>query len=107
FMYGNMFKDEYEPYKNYRVPKIIANNERERLLLEIYENDFALNDLSLYLDLHPEDEQVYKLFKVYTEKENKLVSEYERKYGPLNLTESNYDNYMWYKGEWPFEGVDL
>ena len=63
--------------------------------------------LSLYLDLHPNDEQIYKLFKVYTEKENKLVNEFEKKYGPLDVYESNYDSYMWYKGKWPFEGVEL
>ena len=107
FLCGNMFKDEFDPYKNYRIANLSAHDEKEKLLLLIYENDFALNDLSLYLDLHPEDEQIYKLYKVYTEKENKLVEEYERKYGPLSLTESNYDSYMWYKGKWPFEGVDL
>lgn len=107
FMYGNMFKNEYDPYMNYKEPRLIANNEYEKLLLEIYEYDYALNDLSLYLDLHPNDEQIYKLFKVYTEKENKLVNEFEKKYGPLDVYESNYDSYMWYKGKWPFEGVEL
>lgn len=107
FMYGNMFKNEYEGYKNYNVPNLVGSNDYGRLLLEIYEYDFALNDLSLYLDLHPNDDQIYKLFRIYTEKENKLVSEFEQKYGPLNLSDSDYDSYLWYKGKWPFEGVDL
>ena len=58
FMYGNMFRNEYDPYKNYRVAKLDSNTEIGKLLLKIYQYDFALNDLSLYLDLHPEDMDV-------------------------------------------------
>ena len=107
FMYGNMFKNEYKGYKDYKVAKLSATNEKGQMLLKIYEYDFALNDLSLYLDLHPEDKNVYELFKVYSEKERNLVSEYEKRYGPLELDNTTYENYDWYKGPWPFEGVNL
>ncbi len=104
FKYGNMFRNEYNPYKNYQVSKLRASNEKEELLLKIYESDFALNDLNLYLDLHPNDDEVYKLFRKYTEDERKYVDRYEKMYGPLNLCDSDYQNYMWDKGPWPFEG---
>lgn len=104
FMYGNMFKNEYDPYKNYRVAKLESNSDIGKLLLKIYEYDFALNDLSLYLDLHPENEKIYKLFRKYTEEQRKYVDIYEKKYGPMELTESDYSNYMWYEGPWPFIG---
>ena len=104
FMYGNMYKNEYVPYKNYKVSRVSTNTEKGDLLLKIYEYDFALNDLSLYLDLHPENDYVYDLFKEYTEKERNCVEVYEKKYGPLELNDSNYNDYMWVKGPWPFEG---
>ena len=104
FMYGNMFKNEYLPYKNYRVSKLDATSDKGELILKIYEYDFALNDLSLYLDLHPECETVYKLFRRYTEEQRKYVDMYEKKYGPLELTDSDYSSYMWENGPWPFEG---
>ena len=106
-MYGNMFKNEYVGYKDYKVQRLLAKDEKSRLLLKIYELDFAINDLSLYLDLHPEYNQVYKLFRAYTDEERNVVSQYEKKYGPLELSDSNYDSYMWYKGKWPFEGGTL
>lgn len=104
FMYGNMFKNEYDSYKNYRPVQLESNTEVGRLLLKIYEYDFALNDLSLYLDLHPEDTDVYKLFKKYTEEQRKYVDIYEKKYGPMELDNSPYSSYMWDEGPWPFIG---
>lgn len=105
--YGNMFKDLYKGYKHYKVRKINANNEKELILLKLYEYDFAVNDLSLYLDLHPEDSTTYNLFKKYTEEYNALMNKYENMYGPLELNQSDYQSYEWYKNPWPFEGVDL
>lgn len=104
FMYGNMFRNEYDSYKNYRVAKLDSNTEIGKLLLKIYQYDFALNDLSLYLDLHPEDMDVYKVLKKYTEKLREYVDLYEKKNGPMELDESNYNNYLWYEGPWPFIG---
>ncbi len=104
FMYGNMFKNEYDPYKNFKVAQLESNTEVGRLLLKIYQYDFALNDLSLYLDLHPEDMDVYRVFKKYTEEQRKYVDMYEKKYGPMELDCSDYNNYMWDEGPWPFIG---
>lgn len=106
-MYGNMFRNEYVPYKNYHVTKLNALSEKEELLLNIYEYDFALNDLSLYLDLHPDDDYTYNLFRKYTEESKKYIDLYEKKYGPLDLCDSNYTSYMWEKGPWPFTGGSL
>lgn len=107
FMYGNMFKNEYDPYKNYRVAKLESDSDKGKLLLKIYEYDFALNDLSLYLDLHPEDNEVYKIFRNYTEEQHKYTDIYEKKYGPMEITESMYSSYMWNEGPWPFIGGEF
>lgn len=104
FMYGNMFKNEYDPYKNYKVAQLKSNSELGDLLLKIYAYDFALNDLSLYLDLHPEDTDVYKVFKKYTEELRRYLEMYEKKYGPMELDSSDYSKYMWDEGPWPFIG---
>ena len=62
---GNMFKDEYIPFINKKETKLLARNEKEKLLLKIYETNFALNDISLYLDVHPNDNYIYEVFKNY------------------------------------------
>jgi len=100
--YGNMFKNEYIGYKNYKVAKLVPTNNKGKLLLKIYQLDFALNDLSLYLDLHPDNRRIYELFREYSTKEKMLIQEYEEMYGPMELEDSNYDNYMWYMGAWPW-----
>ena len=51
FFRGNMFKNEYKPYKNYTYKKIVPKTKKEELLLEIMELSFVINDLNLYLDL--------------------------------------------------------
>lgn len=105
FMLGNSFKDEYKGYKNYSVSYLNSTSDKGSLLLKIYEVDFAINDLSLYLDLHPEDQELYEYFRDCTKKLEKLVNMYESNYGPLELCDSDYENYEWVSSKWPFEGV--
>lgn len=107
FLMGNMFKDEYIGYKNYKVSRLMPTNEKGALLLEIYALDFAITDLSLYLDVHPDDTTLYNQFRQYSQQLGQRMMEYEKNYGPLELNDTNYDSYLWYKGKWPFEGVDL
>ena len=107
FNAGNMFRSEYDSYKNYKVGKLVARNEKDQILLCIYEYDFALNDLSLYLDLHPENMQMYNMFKKINKERQYYVNVYEEKYGPLELDSTEYNEYEWINGPWPFEGVDI
>ena len=106
-LYGNMFKNEYKPYKNYKPVVINANDDKSNLLLNIYELDFAMNDLSLYLDLHPNDMDVYRKFKAYTNDLDMLVKKYEMQYGPMELCNSDYDSYQWVYSKLPFKGGNL
>ena len=36
-----------------------------------------------------------------------LIKKYEIVYGPMELNQSEYQNYEWSNGSWPFEGVDI
>ena len=80
FLRGNMFKDEYKPYKN-----------------------FALNDLNLYLDLHPDNKEVFDLFKKYVEERKKLVKEYTKNYGPLTVSKTTGTKFNWIDSPWPWD----
>ena len=51
FLMGNMFKDEYVGYKNYKVNKLIPTTEKGALLLQIYELDFAMNDFCIFIHI--------------------------------------------------------
>lgn len=103
FLRGNIWKDEYVPYKNMKYLNLVPTCEREALLFKIMEVDFAINDLNLYLDLHPEDEMIYEKFKMYTNECIRLKDEYAKRFGPLTLDQTNSNSYEWMKNPWPWE----
>ena len=64
--------------------------------------DFCIQELTLYLDTHPNDLYAFRLLKRHLADRDQLKMEVERKNGPL----TNYDtanNWLWTKGPWPWE----
>jgi hypothetical protein len=100
---GNMFKDEYKPYKNLTFVSLNPKNEKEALLLRVSEFDFATTDLGLHLDIYPEDNEAFELFKMYVEEGKKAKEEYDRMYGPLYLNDTLSSTYNWTEDPWPWE----
>lgn len=100
---GNLFSKEYLPYKNFVPRKIVPKNDKEKMLLQISEDEFALHDLSLYLDLHPEDTYRYQIFKSYVTRYKDELASYEKIYGPLNVTSVTGDNYEYANNPWPWD----
>lgn len=103
FLRGNMWKEEYVPYKGMTYVPLKPTCEREALLYQIMEYDFAVNDLNLYLDLHPEDEAIYEKFREYVKTCIELKDRYAKEYGPLTLEQVNSKNYEWMKNPWPWD----
>lgn len=103
FLRGNMFKDEYEPYKNLTYFKLNPSNDKERLLYQVMAYSFAINDLNLYLDLHPDNKGMLDLFKKYVKEEKELCNEYVNKYGPLEVSEVMGHKFDWINSPWPWE----
>ena len=106
FAKGNMFNDLYDSYKNYCYQELTANNKQEELLLEIMALSFAINDLNLYLDLHPTDESMLRKFKDLTEKAYSKEMEYVKCYGPLEVMDSESSSkFEWINNPWPWENT--
>lgn len=104
FLRGNMFKDEYESYKNMTYYKVIPKTKREELLLEIMALSFAINDLNLYLDLFPKDEEKLKEFKSLVEKSCAKEMEFVKNYGPLELIDNDsLKEFKWIDDPWPWQ----
>ena len=102
FLRGNMFKDEYKPYKNLAYVNLVPKTEKEAKMFNVMQYAFAITDLNLYLDLHPEDTKAYNLFKKFIEEEKKAKKEYEKNYGPLELCNDLGARYNWIE-DWPWE----
>lgn len=107
-MYGNLFRNEYIPYKNY-VPRMPSpRTPQEKLLMDIAFYSNASHDLELYLDVYPSHTEYIKLFEMYSKKAKELEEEYNEKYGTLYAADGkNKEGYfsyvtepsVWLKGE--------
>lgn len=81
-------------------------NEKMRKLRKISELDFALHELTLFLDTHPTSARALELKREYRHRRDKAVAEYEAEYGPLNRTANSTeltDRWKWIDGPWPWE----
>ena len=76
-------------------------------MAELMALDFAINELGLYLDTHPDDQEALELFYSYVELARKGREQYEKLYGPLDRQYRSTDGkYAWINDPWPWEGVN-
>ncbi len=61
---------------------------RAELMDEINEVSFALNETTLYLDTHPDDQQALAYFNELAPRRKELLKEYAQSYEPLTSTAS-------------------
>ncbi len=61
--------------------------------------DFAITELTLYLDTHPEDEKALCLHRKYCKQAKELKDKYQKVYGPLTI---NYpcNKWRWLEEPW-------
>ncbi len=104
FLRGNLMPSAFVPFKGLTYFKLKPENERESLLFKLTAYSFAVNDLNLYLDLHPEDTYAYSLFRKYAEEERNLDKLYASKYGPICLSDTG-STYNWIQNPWPWDKV--
>ena len=76
-----------------------------RDLLELQKVDFALVELSLFLDTHPMDLQAVQQLNQLSQKRRQLADEFEMKYGPLMQFGHSYSRYpwQWIETPWPWQ----
>ncbi len=105
YVLGNMFENEYNAYKNYKpfVPK--SAEEKTAYLYKIMELEFAINDLNLYLDINPDNKEIFNQMKYYIEQLAKIEKVYVEKYGPIVLNENTSSENKWINN-WPWEKED-
>ncbi len=103
FIRGNMFPSLYNQYKVSKPFEVEPLNKQAELLTYINAYSFAAHDLNLYLDTHPNDKAMLDLFKKYTEEKEKLIKEYEKKYGPIVVNGADNIPWTWNTMPWPWE----
>lgn len=81
--------------------------EREKLLQMVRMYQFALTEVTLFLDSHPKNAAALAYFQTNQKKYNDAVAAYEAKFGPLSsLHAPEADEWQWIADPWPWEGAD-
>ena len=62
-----------------------GNMRREEMAMEIKAYQFAVTDITLYLDTHPDDEKALCLHREYARRLKELRDKYQKIYGPLTI----------------------
>lgn len=75
--------------------------EREKLMTKIYETSFALDDLVLFIDTHPDCKEAAALRRELIKERKRLLKEHDQKYYPLTKDCEG----LWTEGSMPWEGA--
>ena len=78
---------------------------KEEAMQKVRETMFAVNEIALYLDTHPQDRNALQVHKKYVEEYKEAKKHYEENFGPLSIYTEN-DNWSWVYDKWPWEGGD-
>ena len=79
------------------------NMTRHEMLKQIKCLKFAIVELGLYLDTHPEDEKALCLHNKYCKELKELEDKYQKVYGPLSIY-FPCNKWRWLEEAWPWEG---
>ena len=78
--------------------------ERQQLLDSLRAAQFAMHEMVLYLDTHPNDTEALKKFDAYRLRYKELSKQYEREYGPLTAPgDFGANGFSWGNNPWPWE----
>ncbi len=84
------------------------NMNQKQLLQWINEVSFAVTEMVLYLDTHPDDADAHAYFDHFREERKKAMALYSENFAPLTLdTMPNADpcdQWSWASEPWPWEG---
>ena len=77
-------------------------DERMEMAQQIRCLEFAITELALYLDTHPDDQKALCLHRKYCKELKELKDKYQKVYGPLTI---NYpcNKWRWLEEPWPWE----
>ena len=77
---------------------------KEDLFKFIQNTNFALIEMALYLDTHPECPCGLETYHDYHHSIKRAIDIYEKKYGPLTIYGVNCkDNWAWVDEPWPWQ----
>lgn len=80
-------------------------SEREMALWKVQAYEFALLEVGLFLDNHPNDQTALSYFKQYRDLKHQAESDFTKKFGPITMDhmDSDLSTWRWIENPWPWE----
>ena len=75
---------------------------RQEMIDQIKSLDFAIIELGLYLDTHPDDQRALCMHREYCKQVKDLKDKYQKMYGPLTIFYPC-NKWRWLEEPWPWE----
>lgn len=97
---GTMFPGLDLPFMN-----MVNNSELSNTMThQLQALHFAISELGLYLDTHPNDRDALELFDQYVELYEEASQRFENEKGPMTqMQAANSGTYRWTEGPWPWD----
>lgn len=78
--------------------------DKEALMRQIMEAGFAMDDVVLFLDTHPESQDALRYYQAVRDMRNQAIAAYESQFGPLRYADVTSSSWDWVTEKWPWEG---
>ncbi|MGI6006381.1 MAG: spore coat protein CotJB [Ruminococcus sp.] len=82
------------------------NSNETQLLQLINETSFAVNDLTLFLNSHPDSQPALSAFEEELKKRKEAMKEYACRFSPLTIDtadDAQSSSWQWISSPWPWE----
>ena len=78
--------------------------DKQKALMRVQTNGFALDEAILFLDTHPSDKAVLDYYRKALEEYREAVNRYVEAFGPLDATQvTSRERWSWVEGCMPWE----
>lgn len=79
--------------------------EYKQLLEDLQAASFVMQELTLYLDTHPKDQEAIEQYNQYSKYKDELLDYIEARFGPLKMHAKNpsQTKWIWANGPWPWQ----
>ena len=78
-------------------------NDKMALMRQIQAYSFAVLEVGLYLNTHPNDAEAMAYYEKYNTLLRESTEAYECKFGPLTMRGVKGDTWSWINDPWPWE----
>ena len=79
---------------------------RQEMIDQIKSLDFAIIELGLYLDTHPDDQRALCMHREYCKQTKDLKDKYQKMYGPLTIFYPC-NKWRWLEQPWPWLNLEV